>query len=493
MMPTPPSPDVDARTFFLLFYAAPGPTLVQSLTSLAYSRTIHRILTSLQPPPPTTVPPPPPPPLVHDDTTLALPPSVPGSATPFYPHAIHTITTELLTTLRLSLAVKKNVHFQAPLPASHRLSISRSLPHFHPGAKVTSSHYRLAGGVIGTPDGRRAYLSELSTTYHTRLTHFTSIPGVHAHGALLIIILCLRPQTTFNHHFRLSPPSITTAVTDDPQHPASLATQSNTAAVRAIAAVLRLRASQLLQDDANLTAFQALLPATAGGIPLPDATVLAPAAFAASFIDSLPTLRMDPRLEPILRDPRTWAATPLPTLAAFHTAFTRIATTPTLATPPAYDADLFTTVHTLLADPEFVFYICHRLGIPPPTISPAAARRCTRKCRTITAAKPLDEAHPLFPLHRLCLHHLHSSLTSQTKVDLLLTSALAEQATAIDFTVSCPLLPSYLAAAISDGHAIIAARADEKSAKHAAGSAARNRLFLPWVLTTFGGMGPDSI
>ena len=41
-----------------------------------------------------------------------------------------------------------------------------------------------------------------------------------------------------------------------------------------------------------------------------------------------------------------------------------------------------------------------------------------------------------------------------------------------------------------DASAIIAARAAEKTAKHAAGSAARNRLFLPWVLTTFGGMPP---
>ena len=47
--------------------------------------------------------------------------------------------------------------------------------------------------------------------------------------------------------------------------------------------------------------------------------------------------------------------------------------------------------------------------------------------------------------------------------------------------------------AISDAHAVIAARSCEKTAKHAAGSAARNRLFLPWVLTTFGGMGPASV
>ena len=66
---------------------------------------------------------------------------------------------------------------------------------------------------------------------------------------------------------------------------------------------------------------------------------------------------------------------------------------------------------------------------------------------------------------------------------------------AIDFTVSCPLLPTYLPAAVSDPQAVIliATRATEKTAKHAAGSASRNRLFLPWVITTFGGMGTPSI
>ena len=70
---------------------------------------------------------------------------------------------------------------------------------------------------------------------------------------------------------------------------------------------------------------------------------------------------------------------------------------------------------------------------------------------------------------------------------------MEENPIAIDFTVSCPLLPTYLPAAISDPRAIIDTRAAEKTAKHAAGSASRNRLFLPWVITTFGGMGTPSI
>ena len=37
------------------------------------------------------------------------------------------------------------------------------------------------------------------------------------------------------------------------------------------------------------------------------------------------------------------------------------------------------------------------------------------------------------------------------------------------------------------------ARAAGKTAEHAPGSAARGRLFLPWVITTFGGIGPAPI
>jgi hypothetical protein len=187
---------------------------------------------------------------------------------------------------------------------------------------------------------------------------------------------------------------------------------------------------------------------------------------------------------------------------------------------------------TLLSDAEFTFFVCHRLSIPIPLalVAAAAILRCTPKCRTITAAKPLTAAHALFPLHQHCLHqltcgasslrlrrhnnlarcaattlaaeasleaslttNLHSSLTSNTRVDLLLTSALAEQDTAIDFTVSCPLLPTYLPTAVRDPTDIIQRRAAEKTSKHGPGSAARDRLFLPWVLTTFGGMGPKSI
>ena len=76
---------------------------------------------------------------------------------------------------------------------------------------------------------------------------------------------------------------------------------------------------------------------------------------------------------------------------------------------------------------------------------------------------------------------------------MVFNSAVDEHPTAIDFTVSCPLLPSYIAAAVSDASAIFTQRAAEKTKKHADGSAHRGRVFLPWVITTFFGIGPPAI
>ena len=63
---------------------------------------------------------------------------------------------------------------------------------------------------------------------------------------------------------------------------------------------------------------------------------------------------------------------------------------------------------------------------------------------------------------RLC-----SSSTSGTKVDIVITTFhLPPYVVAIDVTVSCPLLPSYVASAALDANALFDARAAEKDAKH---------------------------
>ena len=64
--------------------------------------------------------------------------------------------------------------------------------------------------------------------------------------------------------------------------------------------------------------------------------------------------------------------------------------------------------------------------------------------------------------------------------------------TAVDATVSCPLLPTYVAAAATSAAALFSARAAEKEDKHLAGCVEMERAFLAVVFSTFGGIAPPS-
>ena len=91
------------------------------------------------------------------------------------------------------------------------------------------------------------------------------------------------------------------------------------------------------------------------------------------------------------------------------------------------------------------------------------------------------------------MHRRLSSSTGlhATKVDLVITAYdRSPSVTAIDVTISCPLLPTHSpAAAVSAAH-LFDCRALEKNNKHLAGSIAQGRAFLPIVFTTLGGIGP---
>ncbi len=91
-----------------------------------------------------------------------------------------------------------------------------------------------------------------------------------------------------------------------------------------------------------------------------------------------------------------------------------------------------------------------------------------------------------------CRNHLQSSDTSRRQIDGLLTAAHRARPLCFDTTLACPFLPSYLAAAIDSSEAIFLSRASAKIAKHAAGCAALGRDFIPFVLTTLGGVGPPA-
>ena len=64
---------------------------------------------------------------------------------------------------------------------------------------------------------------------------------------------------------------------------------------------------------------------------------------------------------------------------------------------------------------------------------------------------------------------------------------------AVDATVSCPLLPTYLRDATLSSESMFLSRAKHKVEKHAAGCTTLGRDFIAAVFTTFGGLGPQPI
>ena len=87
---------------------------------------------------------------------------------------------------------------------------------------------------------------------------------------------------------------------------------------------------------------------------------------------------------------------------------------------------------------------------------------------------------------------LISSITGpKTKVDLVVTTYRQyPPTTAIDVTISCPMLPSHVSAAAADADSLFETRAAEKNAKHLPGCVALERVFLPVVFSSLGGLGP---
>ena len=171
------------------------------------------------------------------------------------------------------------------------------------------------------------------------------------------------------------------------------------------------------------------------------------------------------------------------------------------------------------------FLYCHRLGIPLPFLPSPLPNRCHPRCPHYRSAFPASSAALLPHAYHQCgcgatprRHRRHDAITKiigntaasnlrahttmehrlssstglhSTKVDLVITAYdRSPSVTAIDVTISCPLLPTYSSSAATSAAHIFDARALEKNNKHLAGSIAQGRTFLPIVFTTLGGIGP---
>ena len=185
---------------------------------------------------------------------------------------------------------------------------------------------------------------------------------------------------------------------------------------------------------------------------------------------------------------------------------------------------------TSLTDRQLQFAVLHRLGIPQPSIPSPPPPSCRPKCVISRPDNPFPPNHPLLPTlphgyhpiacgagpgrHRRhdaltvsfadtarlelgctvdITKRLSTSLTSGRKSDCLISSMdLPSPLTSIDITVSCPLLPSHLAAASLDANSVFVNRATEKINKHLPGCVAAQQLFVPLVFTTLGGIGPSA-
>ena len=88
---------------------------------------------------------------------------------------------------------------------------------------------------------------------------------------------------------------------------------------------------------------------------------------------------------------------------------------------------------------------------------------------------------------------LFTSSASKKQIDLKLDSTHhSPTALALDTTISCLLLPTYLASTAVSAEAPLQARATHKITKHGGDCALLQRAFMPFVGDTLGGIGPPA-
>jgi len=181
-----------------------------------------------------------------------------------------------------------------------------------------------------------------------------------------------------------------------------------------------------------------------------------------------------------------------------------------------------------LTDLATTFLYCHRLGIPPPFLPSPLPPHCHPSCphfsrqRRRVPPEYLDAfAHAYHQISCGATSRRHkkhdalvaiiaeairahlagssterksrliSSLTAYTKTDLVVTNHRHfPPIVTLDARVSCPLLPSHLAAAAVDAARLFSDAAREKNKKHLQGCNEQDRAFLPIIFSSLGGIGP---
>ena len=185
------------------------------------------------------------------------------------------------------------------------------------------------------------------------------------------------------------------------------------------------------------------------------------------------------------------------------------------------------TEEVKLSNIEFQHLITHRLGIAPPFVPKPMPAHCQHTCIHYPPHKRLfppaeyelrhlgehfmscntcflclarhndctrcigDTARRETGAHPEYVNNLSSSSTVGTKVDVVLQSFyFTPNIIGLDLTICCPLLPAYQKDASMDARTIFLEKGTWKSKKHATADAPEERIFLPIVITTLGGIGP---
>ena len=159
---------------------------------------------------------------------------------------------------------------------------------------------------------------------------------------------------------------------------------------------------------------------------------------------------------------------------------------PKLGRPPGRSVHLHLDVLRRRPDAGARVYRTTHYGYHRPQTKTLRHRRHDALARLIAGAAQQLHSASVDTSERLC-----SSTRDGKKVDIVIrTFHLPPFVLAIDVTVSCPLLPSYVAKAATSAAALFDARAAEKNAKHLPGCTQLGRAFMPFVMTTLLGIGP---